>query len=776
VGGATGGVHGFSPALASFIGRADAVAEVAGLLAGSRLVTVAGPGGVGKTRLAGEVARQVADRFADGVWLVELAPVQAPALVGAAVAEALGIPLVAGRPVAESLAGVLSRWQVLVVLDNCEHVLDAAAVLCAELLPAADDMRVLATSREPLGLAGEARYRLPPLGLPGLDPARANGSEAVALFADRARQVVPGFTLNPEAGPVVAQVVARLDGMPLAIELAAARVEALGVAQLLERLDDRFGLLAGGDRTAPARQRSLAATVDWSYQLLDPPGQRMFRWLAVFPAPFTLDAAEAVAGGGAADVVVHLVECSLLVPPCTGLDGRARYVMLQTLRAFGRDRLTDSGEEPEAAAALAGYALAVAGRAAEGLQTSSGELAAGQWLDAEDATVHQAFTWALDHDPDVALRLALALAPWWWLRQRWAAGAADLLRAAAAHSVPGEGSWCTVQVWLGRAAISTGDMTGGLGHFTAARDALAPGGPSRALADALNGRAGSLAYLGRVSEGAKDARHALDVARQARYLTGEASALNSLAANARYAGDYSEALEWAQRACRIDPARIPGRVARMSRINLAMALAEAGDVPAAQRQGIDGLAAARQAGDHTGLVYCLNLVSELDLREGDTTEAAAHLQELIELSSRTGDRLILGDCLDRCGHLCAATRRWAEAVTMWAAFSAAVETDGTIDLAQDIRARKEPMRQAARALTSGLLRAARERGTAMTLATAVEFAALLAAQTVPQPPPSSQAVPASPPVAEPGVPPALAQLSPRERELVTLVARGRTWP
>jgi hypothetical protein len=282
VGVGQGGVHGFSPALTSFVGRAVPVGDVADLLARNRLVTVAGPGGVGKTRLAAEVARRVADRFADGVWLVELAGVRDAALVGAAVAEALRIPLApgrlvaealriplaAGRPVAEALAGVLARWQLLVVLDNCEHVLDAAAQLCGALLPAADDLRVLATSREPLGLAGEARYRLPPPGLPAAGPAGSDGwSEAVALFADRARQVVPGFALEGETGPLVAQIVTRLDGMPLAIELAAARVEALGVGQLLDRLDDRLALLVGADRTAAARQRSLAAAVDWSYQL-----------------------------------------------------------------------------------------------------------------------------------------------------------------------------------------------------------------------------------------------------------------------------------------------------------------------------------------------------------------------------------------------------------------------------------------------------------------------------------------------------------------------------
>ncbi len=764
-------MHGFPSVLTSFVGRAAEVDEVAGLLARGRLVTVTGPGGVGKTRLAGEVARQVAGRFADGAWLVELAAVAGPAGVAPAVAAALGVPDQPGVGVSGALARVLAGWQVLVVLDNCEHVLAAVAELCGRLLPAADDVRVLATSREPLGVDGESRYRLAPLPLPGQgEPAERGGSAAVALFADRARQADPHFTLDGQTGPVVARLVTRLDGMPLAIELAAARVEALGVGQLLDRLDDRLALLAGTGRVAAPRHQSLAAAVEWSYQLLSDDEQRAFQKLAVFPGPFTLDGAEAVAGDGAMQVVLHLVDCSLLVPPQVGPDGRARYVMLQALRVYGMARLTDAGEKPQAEAALARYALAVAGQAAEGLQTSTGELAAARWLDAEDATVHQALIWALDHNPGTALRLALALAPWWWLRQRWTAGAADLLRAAAAHSVPGEDSWCTTQVWLGRAAVSTGDMADGLGHFTAARDALAPGGPSRALADALNGRAASLAYLGRVGEGAQDARRALDVARQAGYLTGEASALNSLAGKARYAGDYTDALKWAQRACRIDPARIPGSVARMSRINLAMALAEVGDVPAARRQGTEGLAAARQAGDLTGQVYCLNLMTELDLREARTAEASAHLQELLELSSRTGDRLILGDCLDRCGHLCAATRRWAEAVTMWAAFAAAVEADGTIDLAQDVQARKEPMHQAARTLTPGHLRAARERGAAMTLATAAQFAALLAAQTAPEP---AAPEPAGP-MAAPGLPPPLLQLSPRERELVTLVAGGCT--
>ena len=315
------GIHGFVPALTSFVGRVDELAEVAELLHASRMVTVAGPGGVGKTRFASEVAQRVADRFANGVWLVELAAIQDEALVPLAVAGALRLPLDPSRQAQESLAVALARRQLLLVLDNCEHLLPAAAALCRAVLLAADDVRVLATSREPLRVAGEARYRLPPFTVPG--DGDAPSSDGVTLFGDRARQADPRFRLDDRAGSLVAKMVARLDGMPLAIELAAARIETLGLDQ--RRRGSRTGCGCWRMATGPRA----AASVPGSCRGLELPvarrcGTAVFRCLAAFPGSFTLEAAVAVARTKSEPPVLHLVDCSLLPPPSTAPDGRAR--------------------------------------------------------------------------------------------------------------------------------------------------------------------------------------------------------------------------------------------------------------------------------------------------------------------------------------------------------------------------------------------------------------------------------------------------------------------
>ena len=753
-----GGLHGFVPALTSFVGRAGPVGEVTALLDRDRLVTVTGPGGAGKTRLAGQVANRVAGRFADGVWLAELAPVRDPALVPAVVAAAaLGVREQPGLPAAAALARVLARRQLLLVLDNCEHVIGAAAGLCAGLLAACDDVRVLATSREPLAVAGEVRYRLGPLTLPAPgDPPDAARCESVALFADRAQRADARFALDEQTGPAVARLVRRLDGLPLAIELAAARVEALGVAGLLDRIGDRFALLTGGDRLAPSRQRSLAATVAWSYQLLDEHERRVFRLVAVFPGPFTLEGAEAIAGKDVGPAVARLVDCSLLVPPRTGPDGRPRYGMLETLRAYGAGLLAEAGEQDGAAAALAGYALQVVEQAAAGLQTSTGEAAAARWLDAEDATMRQVLAWAMQHDPAIALRLAVALAPWWLLRGRLA-GQYPLLCEAAGHATPGSGGWCAAQFWLGfTAAFSSRDLPGALRHFTAVRDAIGDQGPSRALTDCLSGRSLVLAKLGRIGEAADDGRRALALARELGEPAGEALALVLLATVTLDAGDSGIGLQLAWQAHQIT-ADIPGWIARTSSNILTAALTAAGDLAAAERSCTAGLALARDAGDLGTLARLLIRMATLDRQAGRIEDAAEHLREALQIAAQAGQQPALLACLDCCGYLCAATERHAEAITVWAAAKALSRPAGYMEPPSETRGRDQPLDQAWHALGPARVRTAEDRAAAMSLDTAVEYVLML---TDPGPP-----TPAAP---GPGT------LSARERELVTLVAQGRT--
>ena len=750
---AAGGVHGFPAALTSFVGRDGELREVAGLLEDYRLVTVTGPGGSGKTRLAVQVARQVAGRFADGVWLAELAAVQDPALVPVVVAAALGVPEQPGVPTVDALAQVLARQQLLLVLDNCEHVIAAAAELCAALLPAADDVRVLATSRESLQVGGEARYRLGPLSLPDPgDPAAVAGAEAVVLFADRARSADAHFLLDDHSVPPVAALVARLDGMPLAIELAAARVEALGVSGLLGRLDERFALLAGGDRLAPDRQRSLGATVDWSYQLLGEEERRVFRAVSVFPTGFTLEGAEAVAGKAAGSAVLRLVDCSLLTPPRAGLDGRVRYSMLETLRGYGAGRLAEAGEQDQVAAALAGYTLSVAEQAAAGLWTRAGEQDAARWLDAEDATTRQVLAWAMGRDPQAAVQLTIALTPWWWLRGRLP-GQYPLLREVTGYAEPGSDRWCAAQFCFGWAAMYAFDLAGALDLFTALRDAAGQG-PSRALADALAGRSAALRELGQIPEATEDARRSLAVARELGYPAGEGVALADLAHAAAAVGDQGEAVRWARQADQF-PGDIPALLARTCSWVLTEALIQADDFAAAEHVCAAALPASRDAGDLFNLPALLSQMVLLDLQAGRAEDAAAHLREALQLALRTGSWG--AHYLDYCAHLCAATGRHAEAVTAWAAYTALKPHE---EWPGDERHRQEPLRAARQALGPARARAAEERGAVMSDATAAEFSLMLTGPG----PQQSQAPKA----------PGLGKLSARERELVTLVAQGRT--
>jgi len=745
--------------LTSFVGRANDAAELMRLLADSRLVTVTGPGGVGKTRLAAELARRVQDTFPDGVWIVELGATAEAAQVAAEVMSVLGVQQDPGRPPLEVLAEVLAPRRLLLILDSCEHVLSAAAELCAVLLRSADEVRVLATSREQLGLGGEAWYRLSPLELPGSDePEAVRQSAAAALFAERAGQGAPGFSLTPEYAPLVARVVSRLDGMPLAIELAAARVEALGMAGLADRIDDALRLLTGKDLLAAARHRSLTAGADWSYQLLTEPEQRTFRRLAVFPGPFTLAAADAVAGPEAGPIVVRLVDCSLLVPPRPGADQRTRYTMLQTLRAYALTRLRESGEEQEATASLAAFASLVAVQAAAELEAGHAELGALRWLDAEDATLSRALGWALEHDPDGAMRLATALVP--WLRQRGRlVEARTRLSAAVARSSPADETWAKAQLWLGYLSSHSADSADGADHHTAAIEAFRDKEPSRVLVTALaGGRAMARLNLGDVPGAVDDARLALALARELGDAASEVLALAALSATAYYAGDAAEALDWTRQAQELLPLDIPGDVARWCHYVVALVLTKIGELDSARHVCAAGLARSRQMDDVTNLVPLLEVMVDLECLAGNPAAAGVYLREAVAVASRIGHSLALASLIEHCGHLCAATRRWADAVVLWAALAADLKRRGwPAGPVNEVRPARY-MPQIEEALEPGQLREAEERGARMPFSAAVELAVMVAT-----------AVQEEPRQPSPGK-----LLSAREQELVKLVAEGHT--
>jgi predicted ATPase/DNA-binding winged helix-turn-helix (wHTH) protein len=337
--------------VSELIGRDVELDEILELIASHRLVTLTGAGGIGKTRLSLEVARRLLPRFADGVWAIELAPLSDPELVSVTVAIALGIELASGMASPLSVATVLRSKQVMLVLDNCEHVVDAAAQMAEALLRANPGIRVIATSREPLRAEGEWVYPVPPLAVPAerspdsADPLRYG---AVQLFVERVRAAAPPFLSDARDVAVIAEICRRLDGIPLAIELAAARAVALGIDGLAARLDDRFRLLTGGHRTAMPRHQTLRATLDWSYDLLTTPERVVLRRLAVFAGGFSLEAASAVAAVDAiapsevVDCVANLIAKSLVTADFGGAI--VRYRLLETTRAYGLEKLVEDGE------------------------------------------------------------------------------------------------------------------------------------------------------------------------------------------------------------------------------------------------------------------------------------------------------------------------------------------------------------------------------------------------------------------------------------------------
>ena len=424
-------LHNLPTQLTTFIGREREIAEVTHLLSGTHLLTLTGPGGCGKSRLALRVASGLLQDYADGVWLAQLAPVSDPAFVPQTIAAALRVLEQPGRPVIETLVDALRFESLLLVMDNCEHLLSACAGLADALLQACSGLRVLATSQEPLGVPGETIWRVPSLSVPdeGRVPTvnQLVSCEAVRLFVERAASARPGFTPTDSTAPVVAQICRQVDGIPLAIELAAARVKALAVEQIAARLDDRFRLLTGGSRTALPRHQTLRETMDWSYELLSQTERIMLHRLSVFAGGCSLEAAETVCSGSGIlrhevlELLTRLTDKSLVVVDTQSEE--ARYRLLETVRQYGRDRLEETEETADVRRRHFEWHLGLAERAESELRGPT----QGDWLkrlEAEHDNLRASLKWAKTETgkAEARLRLAGALYRFWLLHGDWSEG------------------------------------------------------------------------------------------------------------------------------------------------------------------------------------------------------------------------------------------------------------------------------------------------------------------------------------------------------------------
>jgi predicted ATPase/DNA-binding SARP family transcriptional activator/Tfp pilus assembly protein PilF len=648
--------------LTSFIGRARELAAVKQLLRRTRLLTLTGAAGCGKSRLALVVASDLAADYRDKTWLVELGALADEALLPQAVATVLEVLEEAQRPLAATLVDAIQARQMLLVLDNCEHLIIACAHLAQALLSACPQLQILATSREAFGIAGETTWVLPPLSLPDPQPLpsidQLMQSEAIQLFVERAGAAMPTFTLTQENAAAVAQVCRRLDGIPLAIELAAARVKVLAVEQIAARLDDCFPLLAGGSRTALPRQQTLYAAIEWSYKLLADRERVLLRRLSVFAggfAGFTIEAAEAVcAGPGLAahevlEVLAHLVDKSLVVVE-TQAGIVARYRLLETVRQYGREQLHAAGEAVEQQ--HAGFFLTLAEAAAP---ASRGEQLLA-WLDRleqEHDNLRAALVWSTTAggNAEVGLRLAGALWWFWWVRGYWSEGRAWLERALAA----GGGTPPTVQALALLGASWLAREQGDLVHAAAvAKESLTlyeEAGDIRGTADALH----SLGWVARHQSDLEQAAVRLEESLRLSRALGDrrriADALCGLGWVAEDQGDYGRQAALFEECLAhyrevSDRRGIPDALLGLGWVTFAQ-----GDYEQAGRHFAESLALFRELGSKRDIAVVLNHLGEIARAQGEYEQAAASYNENLILSRQLGDKVAMGHVLHNLGHI-----------------------------------------------------------------------------------------------------------------------------
>jgi predicted ATPase/DNA-binding CsgD family transcriptional regulator len=760
--------------------------EVEFELATSRLLTLTGAGGSGKTRLALEVARDLIEAYPDGVWLVGLAPLSEAALVPKAVAEALGVPERPQEPITDTLADVLRDRQLLLVLDNCEHLLEAAARLVDRLLDSCPRVRILATSREGLAVEGEARWLVPPLSAPEPQDGTSSseeleGYESVRLFVQRARGRDLAFSLSPHNALAVAEICRRLEGIPLAIELATARVGTLSLEQIVERLGDSLELLTHGGRTAMPRQRTLKRTLDWSHDMLSESEGVLFRRLSTFAGGWTLEAAEAVGSdGGVAegeilDLLYGLVEKSLVVAEGIGEGGRVRHRLLEPLRQYAREKLEESGEVEEVRRRHASFFVTLAEEAEPRLMGPQDR----EWLErleTEHDNIRAALSWALERgEAELGLMLAGALRRYWsghghlgegrrWLEQ---ALAEDDHRASVEARMKALQAlfWVTFHLWdhdraaaVAQEAMELSDEVE-IGSSLAASLRIMLAGPAWIRGDYERGR--------------ELLEESLAISRKADDKVMIADALFHLQAMwGSFSGETARTKEISEEGIAV--CREAGYNYRLPTfvLSLGYMLMVEGEYERGAALNEEAATLCREHGYKTDLLYALDNLGWAALLQGQHKTARSYYEESLVLCKELGDRMIASESLEGMACLSAAkgealraARLFGAAQALWETLREAVAFEHT----PEEEAWRQPYRATARSqVGEAAWEEALAQGRAMGLEQAIEYA--LADEEPSATPPSATTGQSSPS----SMPEHPAGLTLREVEVLGLVAEGLT--
>jgi predicted ATPase/DNA-binding SARP family transcriptional activator/DNA-binding CsgD family transcriptional regulator len=765
------GKHNLPFARTSFVGREREIVESKRELAMTQLMTFTGVGGSGKTRLALEVARDLVGAYSDGVWLVELAPLSEGRLVPQAVARAMSVREQPGRPLIDTITEALHKKVTLLVLDNCEHLADSVAHLAATLVDLCSHLRVLTTSREPLEVEGEVVWRVSSLSVPDTARLPAAGElmryDAVRLFVERTRLRLSAFELTPQNATAVAEVCRKLEGIPLAIELAAARMDVLTAEQIAQRLDRALGVLTGGRAEVP-RHRTLRATLDWSHELLSEPERKLFCRLSVFAGGWTLEAAEAVGAGdgieerAVVELFLMLVDKSLVVSEAE--EGGFRYRMLEPVRQYAREKLEESGEAQTTKRAHAEYFLALA-EEAEPRLWESGDKAWFDRLEKEHDNMRAALSWTVeDEEAELALRLVGALRWFWRARGYYGEGRRWLEQAlseegrtsatARAKALDGVG-------WLASEQHDIDRVQAAAEEGLKLSEEAGIGGVILANFKNLLGEAAWL--QGDCERAAELFEEGLGLHREARNTRGVAWSVCSLAAVSSDRGDYERSKELYEEAIAL--ARDMGGALPLGDLLLALGweyMLE-GDHERATALNEEAAVLYRERGSRGGLKYALDTLGWAALVRGDHERARTLYEENLVLCRELGDKLVASASMDGLACYAASGGEAQRAAHLFGAAQALREGVGYSQKPRE-RSLREPYLTIARSCSDeAAWETAFAEGQAMSFAEALEYALSIEVLGPPSPAPERPSTGERQP-----------DLTRREKEVAALVAQGLT--